>query len=101
MWIYFSVNEWEEGEAGEAAGELDGEATGEVAVEAAGEVAGEETQSETDQNISIDSMGKDQGKNIIEYWFICYFQLYNWKTKAYTRIFGIIYILIEHACLYF
>ena len=77
MWIYFSVNEWEEGEAGEAAGEVDGEATGEVAVEAAGEVAGEETQSETDQNISIESMGKDQGKNI-EYWIIWYFQLYNW-----------------------
>ena len=57
----FSVKEWEEGEAGEAAGE--------VAGEAAGEVAGEE--SETDQNISIESMAKDQGKNI-EYWIIYY-----------------------------
>ena len=54
MWIYFSVKEWEKVEAGEAAGE------------------DTKTQSETDQNISIESMANDQGKNI-EYWFICYF----------------------------
>ena len=81
MWIYFSVKKWEKGEAGEAA------------------VEDTKTQSETDENISIESMGNDQGKNI-EYWIIWYFQLFNWKTKAYTRIFGIIYILIENRCQY-
>ena len=45
MWIYSSVKDWEECEAGEVAGE------------------DTEIQSETDQNISIASMGKDQGKN--------------------------------------
>ena len=58
MWIYFSVKEWEEGEAGLA--------------------AGEDTEIQTDQKISIESMAKTQGKNK-EYWLIWYFQLYNWK----------------------